>query len=80
MTRRIIEFSANNRVFVLLGVLALVVVAVFTLEQIRLDALPDLSDTQVIVFSRWDRSPVAESRRETEDPRRAIGWYRPAAG
>ena len=26
-------------------------------SEIRLDALPDLSDTQVIVYSRWDRSP-----------------------
>ena len=31
--------------------------AFYTLKQIRLDALPDLSDTQVIVYSRWDRSP-----------------------
>lgn len=57
MTRWLIEFSATNRVLVLLGVAALSVLAVLTLEEIRLDALPDLSDTQVIVFSRWDRSP-----------------------
>jgi Cu(I)/Ag(I) efflux system membrane protein CusA/SilA len=55
--RRIIEFSAHNRVLVLLGVAALCAVAVHTLQTIRLDALPDLSDTQVIVYSRWDRSP-----------------------
>ena len=36
---------------------ALCVFAVYILQQIRLDALPDLSDTQVIVYSRWDRSP-----------------------
>ncbi|MBZ5587944.1 MAG: CusA/CzcA family heavy metal efflux RND transporter [Acidobacteriia bacterium] len=57
MIKRIIEFSANNRVLVLLGVAALCVLAVYTLKEIRLDALPDLSDTQVIVYSRWDRSP-----------------------
>jgi Cu(I)/Ag(I) efflux system membrane protein CusA/SilA len=57
MIKRIIELSANNRMLVLLGVAALCVFAVFTLERIRLDALPDLSDTQVIVYSRWDRSP-----------------------
>jgi copper/silver efflux system protein len=55
--RRIIRFSAENRYLVLLGVAALCVFAWYTLKQIRLDALPDLSDTQVIVFSRWDRSP-----------------------
>ena len=27
------------------------------MRNIPLDALPDLSDTQVIVYSRWDRSP-----------------------
>ena len=57
MIRRIIEFSARNRALVLLGFAALCVFAFYTLKQIRLDALPDLSDTQVIVYSRWDRSP-----------------------
>jgi len=57
MIRRIIEFSAHNRMLVLLGVAALCVFAGYTLDRIRLDALPDLSDTQVIVYSRWDRSP-----------------------
>jgi Cu(I)/Ag(I) efflux system membrane protein CusA/SilA len=42
---------------VLLGVAAMCVFAFWTLRNIRLDALPDLSDTQVIVYSRWDRSP-----------------------
>lgn len=57
MVQRIIKFSAENRVLVLLGVAALCLLAWQTLQHIRLDALPDLSDTQVIVFSRWDRSP-----------------------
>jgi len=34
-----------------------IVAAVYILEEIRLDAIPDLSDTQVIVYTRWDRSP-----------------------
>ncbi len=57
MIRRIIAWSATNRALVLLGVAALAAVAVALLKEIRLDALPDLSDTQVIVYSRWDRSP-----------------------
>jgi Cu(I)/Ag(I) efflux system membrane protein CusA/SilA len=57
MIKRIIEFSAHNRILVLLGVAVLGVLAVYTLKEIRLDALPDLSDTQVIIYSRWDRSP-----------------------
>ena len=57
MIRRIIEFSANNRWLVIIGVAALCAIAFSLLGDIRLDALPDLSDTQVIVYSRWDRSP-----------------------
>ena len=57
MIHKIIEFSAKNRILVIMGVLVLMAVAVYTLKIIRLDALPDLSDTQVIVYSRWDRSP-----------------------
>jgi Cu(I)/Ag(I) efflux system membrane protein CusA/SilA len=55
--RRIIGFSARNRALVLLVVAALCVAAWQTLGRIRLDALPDLSDTQVIVQTKWDRSP-----------------------
>jgi copper/silver efflux system protein len=57
MIARIIEFSARNRLIVLLTSAAAVVAAVYVLREIRLDALPDLSDTQVIIFSKWDRSP-----------------------
>jgi Cu(I)/Ag(I) efflux system membrane protein CusA/SilA len=31
--------------------------ATYTMKRVPLDAIPDLSDTQVIVYSRWDRSP-----------------------
>jgi len=54
---RIIEFSARNRLLVLTLTALACAYAVHTLQTIRLDALPDLSDTQVIVYGRWDRSP-----------------------
>ena len=57
MVERIIEFSARNRGLVLLLTGVALVGAVWSLRHIPLDAIPDLSDTQVIVFSRWDRSP-----------------------
>ena len=57
MIERIIRFSAERRGLVLLGVAVLVAFAVHSLRGIKLDALPDLSDTQVIIYSRWDRSP-----------------------
>ena len=57
MINRIIEFSGANKfiVFILIGFA--VVAGIYSMKSIPLDAIPDLSDTQVIVYSRWDRSP-----------------------
>lgn len=57
MIRRVIEFSANNRWMVIMLVVAAVAYAVHAMRNIPLDAIPDLSDTQVIVYTKWDRSP-----------------------
>ena len=57
MIKRIITFSAQNRGIVLAVVLVALAAAWWSAKHIPLDALPDLSDTQVIVYSRWDRSP-----------------------
>ena len=57
MINRIIEFSGANKflVFILIGFA--VAAGIHSMRSIPLDAIPDLSDTQVIVYSRWDRSP-----------------------
>ena len=57
MINSVIEFSGRNKfiVFVLVG--AAVAAGVWSMRNVPLDAIPDLSDTQVIVYSRWDRSP-----------------------
>lgn len=57
MIDRIIEFSAHNRFIVFAVVAAALLGGVWAMQHVPLDALPDLSDTQVIVYSRWDRSP-----------------------
>ena len=57
MLKSIVAFSANNRFLVLIFVAIAVAMAVYSVQNIPLDAIPDLSDTQVIVYSRWDRSP-----------------------
>ena len=57
MVRKIIAFSAHNRALVIMLAAAAMVYALYVLKHIPLDAIPDLSDTQVIVYSRWDRSP-----------------------
>jgi Cu(I)/Ag(I) efflux system membrane protein CusA/SilA len=54
---RIIEWSAHNKFLVLIFTAFAVVASVWAMRNIPLDAIPDLSDTQVIIYSRWDRSP-----------------------
>ncbi|HOW35635.1 MAG TPA: CusA/CzcA family heavy metal efflux RND transporter [Candidatus Omnitrophota bacterium] len=57
MIEKIIEFSAKNKYIVIIFVIAAMIGAVYSIRNIPLDAIPDLSDTQVIIYSRWDRSP-----------------------
>ena len=57
MIERIIEFSARNKFLVLLLTGVALLGALWAVRHVPLDAIPDLSDTQVIVYSRWDRSP-----------------------
>jgi Cu(I)/Ag(I) efflux system membrane protein CusA/SilA len=58
MISKIIEYSARNRFIVFLMIGALCVWGYWALKQTPLDAIPDLSDTQVIIFTEWPgRSP-----------------------
>src|SRR5688572_3804913 len=57
MVKAIIRFSAEHKFLVLIVTAAMVVYGLYTVRHIPVDAIPDLSDTQVIVYSRWDRSP-----------------------
>ena len=58
MIERIIEWSAAHRFLVMLGTLFAIAGGTYALINIPLDAIPDLSDVQVIVFTEWaGRSP-----------------------
>ncbi len=57
MVNRIIDFSVNNKFIVILLVAAAAWAGWWSMRHVALDAIPDLSDTQVIIYSRWDRSP-----------------------
>ena len=58
MVERIIEFSARNRFIVFLLVFSFSAVGLWAMWQTPIDALPDISDTQVIVYTTWPgRSP-----------------------
>src|SRR6201987_4562277 len=53
MLERVIDFSLRNKFIVLIGTLALVLGGVYSASRIPLDALPDLSDVQVILYTEW---------------------------
>src|ERR1700694_791757 len=57
MINRIIDFSVNNKFIVFALVAAACIAGWWAMVTVPLDATPDLSDTQVIIYSRWDRSP-----------------------
>jgi Cu(I)/Ag(I) efflux system membrane protein CusA/SilA len=53
MIEKLIAASARNLFFVALGVLVIIGVGIWAVKSTPLDALPDLSDVQVIVFTEW---------------------------
>src|SRR5512136_1198854 len=57
MIEKLIEFSAREKYIVLLFTAAVVAFGIWTMYNQPVDAIPDLSDTQVIIYSKWDRSP-----------------------
>src|SRR4051794_117417 len=57
MIEKLIRVCATNKFITLTIVAVLVFIGLWSMDRIALDALPDLSDTQVIVYSKWDRSP-----------------------
>jgi Cu(I)/Ag(I) efflux system membrane protein CusA/SilA len=55
---RVIEWSARNKFMVFLMTAALTLAGLYAMRHTPLDAIPDLSDAQVIVFTNWEgRSP-----------------------
>ncbi|MBP7148890.1 MAG: efflux RND transporter permease subunit [Acidobacteria bacterium] len=57
MIDRIIDFSVRNKAIVFGAVALGCLLGYWAMVTVPLDALPDLGDTQVIICSRWDRSP-----------------------
>src|SRR2546428_13831221 len=59
MVEKIIEFCARNRFLVVLTVGFAFIGAMWSIKKVQLDAIPDLSDPQVIIFTEWmGRSPT----------------------
>jgi len=57
MINRLITFSVKNKFLIFAFVAAACIWGTWSMMHLPLDATPDLSETQVIILSRWDRSP-----------------------
>ena len=57
MINRVIDFSVEHKLAVLVLIAAASIAGWWAMVTLPVDATPDLSDTQVIIFSHWDRSP-----------------------
>src|SRR5438034_7594885 len=57
MMARWIDWCARNRFLVFTGILLVVLAGIWSLGHISLDALPDVSDVQVILHTSWDQPP-----------------------
>ncbi len=53
MIKKIIELSINNRFIVILFTLFIIAAGIFALKSTPLDAIPDLSDVQVIIYTKY---------------------------
>src|SRR5450631_4312780 len=57
MISRVIEWCAHNRFLVFTAVLLLTLIGIWSMGHIPLDALPDISDVEVIIHTNWEGEP-----------------------
>lgn len=57
MIARWIDWCARNRFLVFTGTLLLVLAGIWTLRRMSLDALPDISDVEVVIHTEWTGAP-----------------------
>jgi copper/silver efflux system protein len=57
MIARVIEWCAHNRFLIFTGVLMLTLAGIWSMDHIPLDALPDISDVEVIIHTNWEGEP-----------------------
>ena len=57
MISRIIELCERNRFLVFTGAVLLTLAGIWSMRHIPLDALPDISDVQVIIHTEWSGEP-----------------------
>ena len=68
MIEKIVEFSIRNRLIVILLALGVVVWGIHAVINTPVDAIPDLSENQVIVFTDWMGAVRARSKTRSRIP------------
>src|SRR5210317_1518681 len=53
MIRKIIDFSLKNRIFIIIMTIITIMLGIWAMTNTPVDAIPDLSDLQVIIFSEY---------------------------
>ena len=57
MINRWIDWCARNRFLVFTGTFFLVIAGIWSMKRVPLDALPDISDVEVIIHTSWTGEP-----------------------
>ena len=53
MIEKIVSWSIHNRFFVWIGILLIIIGGIYSIKETPVDALPDLSENQVIIFTEY---------------------------
>lgn len=53
MIEKIVSWSVHNRFFVWVGIILIIIGGVYAIDQTPVDALPDLSENQVIIYTEY---------------------------
>jgi copper/silver efflux system protein len=72
MLTRVIRFILRFRVVAILLVLALSILSIYAIFRAPLDAIPDISDPQIVVYVKWPRSAQLIESQVTEPLIRAL--------
>ena len=78
MLQRLIEFALNNRFLVIVGTLLMSGMGIRSALRLPIDAVPDLTNTQVTVITSAGSLPPVEVERQVTYPIEwAMGWLAP---
>ncbi|MBV8253802.1 MAG: efflux RND transporter permease subunit [Chitinophaga sp.] len=61
--RNIVAFSLKNKLFVFIGVITLIIAGVFSFVHTPIEAFPDVTNTQIVIVTKWNGRSAQEVER-----------------